>query len=269
MPFDRINGIVIHHQVEGPESGAPTIVLVNSLGTDFRIWNDVAAAFSGRYRIIRYDKRGHGLSEVPPPPYRMEDHAADLLALLDHHLVPSCLVVGLSIGGEIALGLAALDETRLAGLVLMDTAHKIGDAESWDARIAAIEKDGIGAIAPQILSRWFTPGFRTPDNPAFTGYSNMLLNSPLPGYLGSCAALRDADYTETARKLAIPTLLMVGDQDGSTPPDLVKSCADLVAGSRFEVVAGAGHLPPIEQPEATVRLVGGFADAVFGAKAAA
>ena len=251
MPFDRINDIALHHRADGPD-GAPAIVLINSLGTDCRIWDAVVPQLIERYRVIRYDKRGHGLSEVPPAPYRMADHSADLLGLLDHYGLDRALVVGLSIGGLIALGLAAGNEPRLAGLVMMDTAHRIGDAEGWNARIAAIETDGIGSIADQILSRWFTPSFRSPDNPAFTGYSSMLLHTPVEGYLGSCAALRDADHTETAKRLATPTLCLVGDQDGS----------------RFEIIEGAGHLPCIEQPEATARLVRGFADAVFAADTA-
>lgn len=263
MPFDRIDDIVIHHRADGPDD-APPLVLINSLGTDARIWDAVVAALSRRYRVIRYDKRGHGLSQVPPAPYRMDDHSADLLALLDHYGVGQALVVGLSIGGQIALGLAAIDQNRLAGLVLMDTAHKIGNAASWNGRIAAIETDGIAAISDEILSRWFTPAFRSEGNPAFVGYSNMLVNSPVAGYLGSCAALRDADQTETARNLEVPTLCLVGDQDGSTPPDLVKSCADLIVGARFEIIEGAGHLPPIEQPETTARLIGDFADEIFG-----
>ncbi|MCE7029705.1 3-oxoadipate enol-lactonase [Jiella avicenniae] len=268
MPFDRINGIALHHRVDGP-AGAPTIVLINSLGTDYRIWDAVVPQLAGRYRVIRYDKRGHGLSAVPPAPYRMEDHSADLLALLDHYGVGQALVVGLSIGGQIAFGLAAIDQNRLAGLVLMDTAHKIGDAAGWNGRIEAIETGGIAAIAEQILSRWFTPAFRSVGNPAFEGYSNMLANTPAEGYLGSCAALRDADHTETARNLEVRTLCIVGDQDGSTPPDLVEACADLIVGARFEVVEGAGHLPCIEQPDTTARLLGDFADEIFGKGATA
>lgn len=267
MPFDRINDIALHHRADGPK-GAPAIVLINSLGTDCRIWDAVVPGLADRYRVIRYDKRGHGLSQVPPAPYRMDDHSADLRGLLDHYGLDRALVVGLSIGGLIALGLAAGDEQRLAGLVMMDTAHRIGDAEGWNARIAAIEKDGIAAIADQILSRWFTPSFRSPDNPAFTGYSSMLLHTPAEGYLGSCAALRDADHTRTAKHLSTPTLCLVGDQDGSTPPDLVRSCADLIAGSRFEIIEGAGHLPCIEQPAKTARLLREFAAEIFAADTA-
>ncbi|MEX6506383.1 3-oxoadipate enol-lactonase [Jiella sp. M17.18] len=262
MPFARVNGIVVHYRLEG-EAGAPALVLINSLGTDFRIWDDVVARLSGSFRILRYDKRGHGLSEATPAPYAMATHVADLAALIDHVGLDKPLVVGLSIGGMIAQGYAADRPERLAGLVLMDTAHKIGTPQSWNERIEAIEAGGIAALAGPILERWFTPDYRRPDNPAFTGYANMLTRTPVEGYLGSCAALRDADYTEEARELALPVLCVVGDQDGSTPPDLVRSTSELIEGALFEIIAGAGHLPCIEQPEATAALVEDFAQSVF------
>ncbi|MCQ0988967.1 3-oxoadipate enol-lactonase [Jiella marina] len=263
MPFDRINGIVLHHRADGP-ADAPVIVLVNSLGSDFRIWEAVSVRLAERYRVIRYDKRGHGLSEVPPAPYGMEDHSADLAGVLDHYGVSKALLVGLSIGGPIALGVVAEAPDRVAGLVMMDTAPKIGTSEAWNERIAAIEEDGIAAIADGILARWFTPAYRNAGNPAFIGYSNMLLNSPVAGYLGSCAALRDSDLTEAARAVTVPTLCLVGDQDGSTPPDLVRQTAETIPGARFEIIEGAGHLPCIEQAEVTAGHIARFAEGIFG-----
>lgn len=263
MAFERVNGVVLHHKVEGNAAG-PTLVFANSLGTDFRIWNAMVADLAADYRIVRYDKRGHGLSEATPSPYAMEDHVADLKALIDHLGLVDPLVVGLSIGGMIAQGLASQHPGVAKGLVLMDTAHRIGSDELWNQRITAIEADGIAAISDQILQRWFTPDFRAPGKPDFVGYSNMLLRTPPAGYLGSCCALRDADYTEATRALTLPVLCVVGDHDGSTPPDLVRSTADLIAGARFEIVENAGHLPCIEQPQATTRLVADFAAEVFG-----
>ena len=258
MAFSRINGIVVHHAIEGPVD-APPLVFSNSLGTDFRIWDAVVAELASDFRILRYDKRGHGLSEAPPAPYAMEDHVADLKALLDHHGLSQAILVGLSIGGMIGQGLAARHPGILRALVLMDTAHRIGTVESWNERIRAIEEGGIAALAGPILERWFTIAFRAPGNADFAGYANMLVRTPVAGYLGSCAALRDADYTESTGELDLPTLCIVGDQDGSTPPDLVRSTAGLIADSRFEVVEGAGHLPCIERPEAVVSLLRDFA----------
>ncbi|WP_139812187.1 alpha/beta fold hydrolase, partial [Ensifer aridi] len=164
--------------------------------------------------------------------------------------VKRAIVCGLSVGGLIAQSLYQRRPDLVRALVLCDTAHKIGTAEMWDARIAAIKAHGIEAIADGVLERWFTPAFRRPENVAFVGYRNMLIRQPVAGYLGTCAAIRNADYTDAAGKIAVPVLCVVGDQDGSTPPDLVRETAALIAGARFEVIRDAGHIPCVEQPEA-------------------
>lgn len=259
MAFVRVNGVVLHYDVRGPENG-PVVAFANSLGTDFRIWEDVASALDDRYRLLFYDKRGHGLSQATPPPYSIEDHTADLSALLDHLGIDRAAVVGLSVGGQIAQSIAASRPDLVSALVLCDTAHKIGNAEMWKTRLEAVEEKGVAAIADQIMERWFTAPYRGADNPAFEGYKAMLTRTTVEGYLGTCAALRDADLTQSTAALRVPTLVLVGDQDGSTPPDLVKTTADLIEGARFEIVADAGHLPCIEKPEATARLIGDFLD---------
>jgi len=260
MAFARVNGIVIHHRASG-RADAPVLVFANSLGTDFRIWDAVAAQFEATHRVILYDKRGHGLSEETPAPYAMSDHVNDLAALLDHLGAKSATVVGLSVGGMIAQGLAALRPDLVARLVLCDTAHKIGTADMWNTRIAAVTGNGIASIAEAIMERWFTAPYRTRENPDYVGYLAMLERTPVHGYAGTCAALRDADLTESTRALKMPVLCIVGDQDGSTPPDLVRSTAGLISGSRFEIITGAGHLPCIEQPAETARLIRAFVDA--------
>jgi len=259
MPFSRVNGVVIHWDERGP-SDAPVLVFSNSLGTDFRIWDAVLPAFEKDFRIIRYDKRGHGLSEATPAPYRLTDHVFDLSALLDHRGVETATVVGLSVGGMIAQGLAALRPSLVRRLVLCDTAHKIGTPDMWNARIEAVTKNGIAAIGDAVMERWFTPAYRTPDNPDFVGYTAMLTRTTVDGYAGTCAALRDADLTQSTAAIKAPTLCLVGDQDGSTPPDLVRSTADLIAGSRFTIIAGAGHIPCVEQPGATAKAIRDFLD---------
>ena len=265
MKFARVNNVVLHYQDTGGDS-LPVIVFSNSLGTDFRIWDEVAAKLAQNYRIIRYDKRGHGLSEATPAPYTMVDHVDDLAALLNHLKVEHAVIVGLSVGGMIAQGLAALHPDLVSALVLCDTAHKIGTDEMWNQRIDAINAGGIPALADGIMERWFTPSFRSPENAAYAGYLAMLNRTTVEGYTGTCAALRDADLTESTRALTIPALCMVGAQDGSTPPDLVKSLAGLITSSRFEIVEDAGHLPCIEQPEKTAALIQGFLDTVMTAR---
>lgn len=257
MAFARVNGVVLHHEVRGTE-GKPALVLSNSLGTDFRIWNAVVPQLHSDYRIVLYDKRGHGLSEATPAPYRLSDHVGDLAALLDHLGIDRAAVVGLSVGGLIAQGIAALHPEKVAALVLCDTAHKIGTADAWNDRIKAVTTNGIASIADAIMQRWFTDAYRSPDNPDFVGYTAMLTRTDVDGYAGTCAALRDADLTESTRALKVPALVMVGDQDGSTPPDLVRSTAELIKGSEFRIVEGAGHLPNIEKPDVVAKLIADF-----------
>jgi 3-oxoadipate enol-lactonase len=258
MDFKALNGVVLHVQDLGPAE-RPVLVFSNSLGTDFRIWNDVVARLGDQFRIVLYDKRGHGLSELGETPYRIADHVADLAALLDELAIEGAIVCGLSVGGLIAQGLYASRPELVSGLILSDTAHKIGSAALWNERMAAIEKGGIASIAEAILERWFSRDLRENDPAALAGWRAMLTRTPEAGYLGTCAAIRDADFTEEAGRIAVPTLCIVGDQDGATPPELVRQTADLIPGARYQVIAGAGHLPCIERPAEVARLIEGFA----------
>lgn len=255
MQFARVNDVMIHYQLIGGPADRPVIVFVNSLGTDFRIWRDVIVRLAGDFPIILYDKRGHGLSDVGKTPYSIEDHAADLAGLLDLINVRNAVICGLSVGGLIAQAIYQTRPELVKALILCDTASKIGSDEMWSARIAAVEQRGIVGIIDAVMEKWFTPAFRSPDNIAFRGYSNMLARQPIEGYAATCASIRDADYTEAAASIAVPTLCIVGDQDGSTPPDLVRKTAELIPGARFEIVKDAGHIPCVEQPEALTDLI--------------
>ena len=258
MAFVRANGVVLHYDVRGAD-GRPPLVFCNSLGTDFRIWNGIAERLAGDYRIILYDKRGHGLSEATPGPYAMTMLVEDLAALLDHLSVDRAAIVGISVGGMIAQGLAALRPDLVAALVLMDTAHRIGTEEGWNARIGSVTDKGMNSVADGILQGWFTDAYRT-GMPDFAGYRAMLTRNDVEGYAGVCAALRDADLTESSRALKVRTLCMTGDGDLTTTPAIMRSTADLIEGARFEVVADARHLPCIEQPDAVSNLIRGFLD---------
>lgn len=253
MAFARVNGIVIHHEIRGPAAG-PTVAFSNSLGTDLRIWDLVVERLPKEWRLLRYDKRGHGLSEGTPA-FTMQDEVADLAGLLDHLGVSRTVVVGLSVGGLIAQGLAALHPELVAGLVLSNTAHKIGTDEMWNGRIAALRAGGIASIADAILERWFSPSFRAAASPEFVGASTMLRRSNLEGYIATCEAIRDADLTESTRALSLPVLCIAGDHDGATPPALVRSMADLIAGAEFHLVEGAGHIPCVEKPDTVASLI--------------
>lgn len=258
MPFVNIGGITLHHRHMQANGNARPIVFINSLGTDFRIWDEVASALSGDMPLLVYDKRGHGLSDIGAGIRSIDDHVDDLLGLIDLFGLDKVVLCGLSVGGLIAQGLYARRPDIIDALILCDTAHKIGTVDSWNTRIATVERDGIQAVAEGVLKVWFTPAFHSLRSAELAGCRNMLTRQALAGYVGTCAAVRDADFTEVARGIAVPTLCIVGDQDGSTPPVLVRSLADLIPGARFEVIRNAGHIPCVEQPDVMVDLIRDF-----------
>jgi len=265
MAFARVNGMVVHYEDRGARNGR-AIVFSNSLGTDFRLWDGVIARLPADLRIIRYDKRGHGLSEATPPPYRMTTLVEDLAALLGRLQIEKIAVVGLSVGGMIAQGLAALRPDLVSALVLMDTAHKIGTTEGWNNRIETVRQSGMAAVADGILAGWFTERYRN-EVADFAGYRAMLLRNEIDGYTGVCAALRDADLTESTRALRVPTLCITGEHDATASPALMRATAGLIPGARLEIIKNAGHIPCVERPEEVAGLIAGFLEEHFAAAA--
>lgn len=249
MRFADISGVTLHYRVEGAASGTP-LVFINSLGTDLRIWDQVAAVFAGAFPIVRYDKRGHGLSDCPPAPYTIHDHSSDLGGLLAHLQVSSAILIGISVGGIIALDYAANHPQTVRALVLCDTAPKIGTAEMWNERIATLRQHGMAHLREAILGRWFAPGFRAQSPAAYQGYGNMLTRTPVMGYTGTCEAIRDADLTSAARTIRAKALVLCGAEDLATPPDLARGLAAVLPDARFELIENAAHLPCVEQPDA-------------------
>jgi 3-oxoadipate enol-lactonase len=256
MPFARCNDSVLHYRLSGPET-APALVFVNALGTDARIWDAVIARLPG-YRCLSYDKRGHGLSGTPPGDYSLEDHLSDLESLLEHVGLGKAVLIGVSVGGVIGQGLALRAPQRLKGLVLCDTAPRMGDAEMWNQRIAAVREHGMAAIADAVMTRWFSPEFRRDRQDEVAGWRNLLLRADPGGYAATCATLRDTDLTAVIGGIALPTLVVVGEDDLASPVELVRSCARTIPGARFEILAGAGHIPSIDQPDNMARLIADF-----------
>ena len=246
MQFAQFDDIGLHYRVEGDPDGAP-IVFANSLGTDLRIWDRVVERLPAGLRIIRYDKRGHGLSTCVPAPYKMGQLITDAERLLDRLEVRDAVFVGLSIGGMIAQGLAVKRLDQIRAMVLSNTAAKMGTAEMWEDRIAAIRAGGLEAMADGIMERWFSKSFRA--GPELDLRRNMLVRQPVEGYLGCCAAIAGTDFYTPTSGLTLPTLAIAGSEDGSSPPDLVRETAELIRGSQFELIRGAGHLPCIEAPD--------------------
>lgn len=235
-----------HVSDAGPRGG-PALVFSNSLGTDLRIWDRLLPLLPPGLRVIRYDTRGHGLSSCPPGAWRMDYLVDDLARILDALDVRAAVVCGLSVGGMIAQGLAAARPDLTHGLILCDTAARIGTPQMWDERIAAVEAGGIEALEAAILARWFSKRFRDERPGELALWRAMLTRTPRAGYVGVSTAIRDADLRARTATLRLPSLAVAGDEDGATPPDLVAETAGMIPGSRFELIRGAGHLPCIEQ----------------------
>ena len=263
MAFAKVNGAVVHYADEGPGE-ARAIVFINSLGMDFRIWDDVARPLAAAYRIVRYDKRGHGLSQLPAGPASMADYAGDLAGLLDRLGLGGATIVGVSIGGVIAQELYRLRPDLVAALVLCDTAAKIGTEESWRQRMEEVARGGVEAIADDVMRRWFTAAFRARRLDELAGWRMMLTRTPKDGYLTACGALMHADLRPDCARIKVPTLCVVGEEDGSTPAPMVRELAGEIGRARFEIIAGAGHLPNLEQADALRALIKAHARGAAG-----
>lgn len=246
MQIADLGDVQLHYRIDGDPEGAP-IVFANSLGTDLRVWDAVVDRLPAGLRIIRYDKRGHGLSSCPPAPYSMGALVRDAERLLDLLQVRDAVFVGLSIGGMIAQGLAVKRLDMLRALVLSNTAAKIGTAVMWKDRIAAVEAEGIEALADNVMERWFARDFRA--KPELQLWRNMLVQQSQAGYAGCCAAIAGTDFYTPTSGLRLPCLGIAGSEDGSTPVDLVRETVDLIPGSQFHMIRRAGHIPCVEQPE--------------------
>ncbi len=255
MRIADLPDIALNYRIDGPEDG-PTVVFANSLGTDYRLWDKLLPLLPQNLRFIRYDKRGHGLSECPNPPYTMGALVSDLEKLLDFLNVRDAVLVGCSIGGLIAQGIAVKRLDQIRAIVLSNTGAKIGTVEMWDDRIAAVAKGGIEALAEPTMERWFSKDFRA--TPELTAWRAMLTRTPAEGYMGCSSAISGTDFYTTTASLSLPTLGIAGSEDGSTPPDLVRETVDLVKGSRFELIRGAGHLPMVENPERYAEVLTAF-----------
>lgn len=246
MKMAEVNGVKLHYRIDGPADGVP-VVFANSLGTDMRLWDPILPLLPKGLRILRFDKRGHGLSDCPKAPYSMGQLVSDAEALMDQFGFKDALFVGLSIGGLIAQGLSAKRHDLIRAVVLSNTGAKIGTREIWDERIKGVETGGIESLADAVMERWFAKEFLA--SPDLALWRNMLVQQTDVGYAGCSAAISGTDFFASTAALRLPTLGIAGSEDGATPPDLVRETADLVPGSKFELIRKAGHLPCVEQPE--------------------
>ena len=240
------NTVELHYLLEGPED-APVLVLANSLGTTLRMWDDQAPTLQAHFRLLRYDHRGHGGSPVPPGPYEIEDLGRDLLALLDRLELERVSFCGLSIGGMVGMWLASETPERVGRLVLCCTSARLS-ADTYDSRARTVRADGVGAIADEVLERWFTPAFRERRRETVEWAGRMLRATPAEGYAGCCEAIRDMDLRDRLGEIRAPTLVIAGADDPAIPPDHAELIRESVPDARLLVVPRAAHLANVEQP---------------------
>jgi len=254
MPLIYLPDIRLNIRLDGPDT-APPLVLLHALGTDLALFDGLIALLPG-LRILRVDVRGHGLSDAPPDPYSMGALIRDVERLVDHAGFRDAVVLGVSLGGLIAQGLAVKRLDLVRAMVLSNTAARIGSPAMWHDRCQQIAATGLEPYADGAMERMFGRNWR--DEPAMPATRARLVSTDPQGWIGCARAIAGADFYATTAALTLPTLVLAGDRDGTTPPDLVRETADLIRGSEFHLIRGAGHLPFLEKPQACAALITDF-----------
>jgi len=253
--FVEIRGLATHLAVDGPP-GAPALLLMHSLGTNLHLWDAQVAGLSRGLRIVRFDLRGHGLTELGAQPYTIEDLADDALAVLDALGIASAHVGGVSIGGMIAQAVAARAPARVGSLILCDTALTLPPPEMWRARAQTVRTEGVAAIAEATLGRWVTPAYLA--SPGGRGLRAVLVRTHPEGYAAAAEVLATADLSASTRQLRVPALVIVGELDPSTPVAAAEALRDAISGAQLTVIPGAAHIPLVEHPDAVTAAIRGF-----------
>ncbi len=240
-------GVTVRYRWDGPPE-APVLVLANSLGTSMDLWGPQLAALRGRFRVLRYEHRGHGGAPAPPGPYTIGDLGADLVGLLDVLDVPSASICGLSLGGMVAMWVASHAPQKVERLVLSCTAPALPPAQVWHDRAARARTGGTGSLLDSLAERWFTPDFLAGHPDVFDLVAAMLTSAEAEGYAGCCEAIAAMDLTADLARIAAPTLVIGGRIDPVTPPAMLADMAQRITGAGLVVLAGASHLANLQQP---------------------
>ncbi|WP_428425327.1 3-oxoadipate enol-lactonase [Pararhizobium sp.] len=246
MPYLDLATHRLHYRVDADAApGKPWLTFSNSLGTDLHMWDAQVASLSPHFRILRYDRRGHGLSSAPPPPYALADLGGDVLALLDALEIGQTHFCGLSIGGLVGQWLGIHAPERIDKIVLCATAAKIGTAESWAARIKDVRENGLGGLTGATAERWFTPGFNAREPVTVGAILESFTATSLDGYAGCCAALAGADLRDQIAVIASPLLAISGADDAVCPPSDLQEIAGRVQQGRHVSLPGR-HIINVE-----------------------
>jgi 3-oxoadipate enol-lactonase len=260
-----MKGNTMKLNVERTGGNGPVLVLSNSLGTNLHMWDEVLPQLRQHFDVIRYDQRGHGKSEPVTEGYGVAELGADVIGILDNAGVDKAYFCGVSMGGQTGLWLAANQPERFHGVIVSNTAPKIGAADSWNTRIETVNSQGIAPIADAVAGGWVSAQLRESDPELFASLRDgMLLTTDAGSYAFACGAVRDCDLTEQIAGIAVPLLAIGGTHDGPTPAAVTRATiADVVPGASF-VEVPAAHVSPIEAPDAYARAVIDFAGSVQG-----
>lgn len=241
------DGVAIHYEIAG-DGDAPPLVFSNSLGTNLHMWDGQMAAAAQRFRVVRYDQRGHGRSQAPKGPYTIERLGRDVVDLLDALDIPAASFCGLSMGGMTGIWLALHRAERLSRLALCNTSAHMPGRESWNERIRTVESGGMAALLETVLARWFTAGFRRSHPAEVDRIAAMILATEPRGYAGCAGAIRDMDQRDDLGRIAMPTLVVIGEHDPATVPAMGEEIAARVSGARA-VRLPTAHLSNVERPD--------------------
>jgi 3-oxoadipate enol-lactonase len=248
MPMPKIDadGCPINVEVSGPDN-APALMLSNSLGTNLHMWDEQAPAWSQHFRVVRYDRRGHGQSGTTPGPYSMERFGRDVIAILDALNIKKTNWCGLSMGGMVGQWLGANAAGRIDKLILSNTHYNYPDKTGWNDRIKFVREKGLAPLVGPNMERWFTKGFRDSNPQAMARMQEMFLRTNPDGYIACCEAIRDMNFSASNPTITAPTLVIVGAQDPATPPAAGEQIAKAIKGAKL-VSLDAAHIANIEQP---------------------
>ena len=242
----------VHHRIDG---AGPPLVLVNSLGTALELWEPQVGPLAARFRLVRYDQRGHGGTPAPQGPYTIAELAGDTIELLDRLGLERMSVCGLSIGGAVATWIAANAPERVDRLVIASAGTRFGTPEMWRERAAAVRAGGTEVVVDAVLGRWFTPAFAAAKPDVVAGFRAAFCAVHREGYAGCCEALAEWDATPQLGRIRAPTLVISAAEDSVAPPENGRAMADGIAGARFTVLEDATHLASAGQPAAFTRAV--------------
>jgi len=255
MPMIDADGCLLNVSVEGRDSG-PTLILSNSLGCTLQMWEPQMRSLTQLFRVIRYDRRGHGKSQVPPGPYSVERFGRDVLAILDDLNIEKAHWCGLSMGGMVGQWLGANAPERFGRIILANTACHYPDPTNWHNRIKAVKEGGVAAVADTVIAGWLTSDFREREPQIAANMKAMLIASPVAGYLACCEALSTLDQRALLPKIKSPTLVIAGRHDMATPVSGAEFIRSQIPGASMTLL-DAAHISNVEQSHA-------FTDAVVG-----